>query len=143
MKYYKYHLRILLHLIIGILLPNVLYSQAQYSATVSHDEIKISFPIDDDSENSFWRWNLTTTRINALEYQYSAIVTIDTNKYKFGYFLFKHPLSQQKSGNFNDLLKSGQLSIWQVKSKASSLIKEGKFTTSVAGNQFNISIAGS
>ncbi len=127
----------------GIVLSNSSFGQEQCSATVLNNEIRITFTLDEISENAVWSWNLTTTPDNSLEYQFLAHTTVDTNLYRFGYSLFKFPKSQQKSGSFHELMKSGQLNIWQGSGKTYSVIKEGKIVTNVVENKLIITVSDS
>lgn len=115
----------------AVCLSTIALSQSGFTATVTADELSVSFPIDDASEFSYWQWNLPETQNNAIEYQFTAMIASDNISYEFGYYHFKLRNAALSSGNFNELIRSGQTSIFRVVDGSGERINEGKVVTRI------------
>jgi len=81
-----------------------------FSATVGATEARFTIPAPSRTE---WKWHQPTTKDNAQEYRMDVTVLNEGKEYTFGIYLWKHPGAHQQAGNFSDLLKAAQISLFE------------------------------
>lgn len=136
-------MRVIDLLILTCIVSTSAVSQSDFSAHVTSNEITVSFPIDDASDNSYWKWNLPETRMNDIEYQFTAKILSESISYEFGYFHFKFRNAVFNSGNFRKLIQSGQTSIFRTVNGSGKKFNEGRVVTRIENNKFIVTISGS
>lgn len=82
------------------------------TASVSRSEARFSLPLDVRKE---WQWFLPGSRENTLEYAWLAEVTNNGKVYQVGYSLFKWPGTSLQRGSLKDLIRAGQVSVWEMR----------------------------
>ncbi len=78
------------------------------TATTAEFKIPIQQPAD-----GVWIWNRADTPDNASEYSWTITAKNGTAQYSFGFYLYKYPGSREARGQIQDLLKTGQASVFK------------------------------
>ncbi|NUN68590.1 MAG: hypothetical protein HUU02_02655 [Bacteroidetes bacterium] len=139
----RLYMRLIHFVSCAVCLTTIALSQPDFTAHVTANELSVSFPIDDASEFSYWKWNLPETRNNGIEYQFTAKIESGNIGYEFGYYHFKFNNAEPGSGNFSSLIKSGQTSIFRVANGSGERINEGKVVTRIENGTLIITFNGS
>jgi hypothetical protein len=84
--------------------------QPRGTVTATAAEFKIPFQ---PPANGVWIWNRADTPDNAGEYSWAVTAKNGTAQYSFGFYLYKLPGSRVTRGNIQDLLKAGQVSVFE------------------------------
>ncbi len=82
------------------------------SVSVTKQKIEFFFPVDQVKN---WKWHDKNMDTGSLEYEWNATFKLSKNDYGAGFLLFKHPAAQPGSGTFEDLIKEGQVSLFETR----------------------------
>jgi hypothetical protein len=110
-------------------------AQEPFTIAVAPAQARVVFPLPALSE---WEWCLPDTRDLGLEYQWTAEVSNNDAVYSFGVFLFKCLGSGATHGDFNALLRSGQIGVFESVPTGGRLIREAKVAAETTANQLHL-----
>jgi len=85
-------------------------SPVTHSAIVTSSEATFTMPFP---HRDRWSWRLPETPANKMEYRMDVTVTNEGRQYTFGFYLWKRGGESSGSGSLNDLLSTGQKSLFE------------------------------
>ncbi len=91
--------------------------------------------------NDIWTWNRPETPDNVLEYSWSVTAVSGTEQYNFGFFYYKFPERHVEKGRLEDLLSTGQSSVFKEDSAGSgTLLPDAVVAVTVENNAILVRI---
>jgi hypothetical protein len=88
-----------------------------------------------------WSWRLPGTRDNQMEYRMDVTVKNDGREYTFGFYLWKRGGTSTGSGSLNDLLATGQKSLFERNEpRRMSVIRDADVKVKTKGDALIISL---
>jgi hypothetical protein len=108
-----------------------------YTVVVGPSEARVVFPIPARDE---WEWCQLETRALNLEFEWSATVENQGQRYAFGFFLFKclgHGSGPVK-GSLANLLRDGQIGVSQRSDVGGQFLGRFKVGAMIAANQIHL-----
>jgi hypothetical protein len=88
------------------------FAQARPTGIVTASTAEFRIPLT-RSISSVWTWNQATTAADALEYTWEVSVKHGSGSYECGFYLYKFPGSREGQGQLPDLLRAGQMSVFE------------------------------
>jgi hypothetical protein len=89
--------------------PAIVNAQAP-RVIVTPSAVLVTVPVD----SSTFHWNLATTPLEVLEYEWQVTVLNGERRYAFGFSLFKGGQARPQTGDLDALLRAGQATVWQL-----------------------------
>jgi hypothetical protein len=91
-----------------------------------------------------WNWRLPTTRDNQQEYRMDVTVKNEGREYTFGFYLWKRGGSKSGSGSLNDLISTGQKSLFErAESRLMKIVRDAEVKVKTKGDVVVISLKSS
>ena len=112
-----------------------------FTAHVKADEAQFTLPVPQRPE---WKWRRPESRDNAQEYRMDVSVKNGSVEYTFGFYLWKRAGAKTGQGNFSELLKAGQKSVFEraAGARGFSLIPDAGVKVSERGDTLLITVGG-
>jgi hypothetical protein len=111
-----------------------------FSAIVGAAEARFTIPAPTRAQ---WKWHQPTTKDNTQEYRMDVTVLNQGKEYTFGFYLWKRPGAQPHAGSFSDLLRAGQVSLFErSQSRLMTIIKDAGIKVKLEDDHLVISIRG-
>jgi hypothetical protein len=116
------------------------HDAAQFSAVVGKNEGVFTLLIQPKKS---WSWRLPETGDNKQEYRMDVTVRNPDKDYTFGFYLWKRAGARAGSGSLNDLISTGQKSLFErTEPRRMTIVRDAQVKVKVKGNQLVISLHG-
>jgi hypothetical protein len=125
-------------LLFGRTMPS--FAQARSTDFVTSSTAEFRIPLT-RSMSGIWKWYQATTEDNALEYAWEVSVNNGTGSYQCGFYLYKFPGLRERQGQMQDLLRAGQISVFESDAKGRGrILSAAQVTVSVDNDAILIRI---
>jgi len=116
------------------------HDAARFSAVVSKNEGVFTLPIPPKKS---WSWRRPETGDNKQEYRMDVTVKSADKDYTFGFYLWKRAGARDGSGSLNDLISTGQKSLFErTEPGRMAIVRDADVKVKVKGDQLVISLRG-
>ena len=113
---------------------------SQFTAVVGKSEASFSLPVQPRDR---WSWHQPDIADNAREYRMDVTVTNDGKEYNFGFYLWKHPGAEPRSGSFSDLISVGQKNLFErTETRRMTIVRDAEVRVKNKGDHIVITVHG-
>jgi hypothetical protein len=117
--------------------PVVVKAQAP-RVIVTPSAVLVTVPVD----SSTFHWNIATTPLEALEYEWQVAVINRDRRYAFGFSLFRGAQARPRSGDLDALLRAGQATVWRLTDSGGTALPDWDISVAAEPNVLQIVVRG-
>ena len=110
-----------------------------FTGVVGNGELHLTLPLP---SRASWMWDQVAAGDGELEYKWTGTIVNGGEQYELGFFKWKTPSAIPESGTFQEMLQSGQSSVFHFdpSSGTSNLVVSGQVATFAAGDSLVIRV---